>query len=490
MMMNWFFCVQLFFLILGNSFAWDGCGTYSNSYAWRCGDTCIAGSAECKCGDEIFGHKNQKWCCHNSCTGKGEEKEEYGYWLGEKEGNKKIGAQCTGRALNLTEACDKKCNFYEEDENRNTFGVLRAFMPCETNHMKTTECVQEDKMRDGKYDCRNRADEEAFQTHIGNSSSLLLDLEKILIPCKDRMGAHGVKGFKCTRPNQAQDCLRMYLWCYPDLVHSCSELEGTTATGKTIDPQLCSNQSFWEHKTCNYNHLRRCTGDTPGQCGELKYKDHACKDGSSRIEIPQNGTCGDDLMCRATIGWWWKKKVCIKDQYKCDGVVHCDGEEDEANCNQTATKKCWWEDCSKAYQPLPDGHCENKDDLMCRARDGKWAGENICLKKKFLCDNYLQCQDGKDEKQCEDEYLRKGFFPRDYNYVCRSVSLNISNEKNETGKFFPMRAIRCHHPVIISNIITIMMMTRCDTIVQCPHGEDEEGCHISETTRLVMSLFL
>ena len=35
-----------------------------------------------------------------------------------------------------------------------------------------------------------------------------------------------------------------------------------------------------------------------------------------------------------------------------------------------------------------------------------------------------------------------------------------------------------------------MMMTRCDTIVQCPHGEDEEGCHISETARLVMSLFL
>ena len=35
-----------------------------------------------------------------------------------------------------------------------------------------------------------------------------------------------------------------------------------------------------------------------------------------------------------------------------------------------------------------------------------------------------------------------------------------------------------------------MIITRCDTIVQCPHGEDEEGCHISETARLVMSLFL
>ena len=96
-------------------------------------------------------------------------------------------------------------------------------------------------------------------------------------------------------------------------------------------------------------------------------------------------------------------------------------------------------------------HSQNcGDDLMCRARDGEWAGEKICLKKKFLCDNYIQCEDGKDEESCEDEYLRKRTFPRGYNYVCRSLALNISNEKNETGKFFPMRAIRCHHPFIQS----------------------------------------
>ena len=79
---------------------------------------------------------------------------------------------------------------------------------------------------------------------------------------------------------------------------------------------------------------------------------------------------------------------------------------------------------------------------MCRARGGMWAGEIICLKKKFLCDNYIQCKDGKDEEHCEDEYLRKRTFPRDYHFVCRSPSLTIKNEKNETGKFFPMRAIR------------------------------------------------
>ena len=34
-----------------------------------------------------------------------------------------------------------------------------------------------------------------------------------------------------------------------------------------------------------------------------------------------------------------------------------------------------------------------------------------------------------------------------------------------------------------------MTMTRCDQIVQYPHGEDEEGCHIPESARLIMSLF-
>ena len=78
MMMSKVVSVQLFFLILGNSFAWDGC---SYGLAWRCGDVCIDMNAECKCGNEIFAKEDQKWCCHNStCTDKGEEVVDYNYW--------------------------------------------------------------------------------------------------------------------------------------------------------------------------------------------------------------------------------------------------------------------------------------------------------------------------------------------------------------------------------------------------------------------------
>merc|ERR1719336_800270 len=113
-------------------------------------------------------------------------------------------------------------------------------------------------------------------------------------------------------------------------------------------------------------------------------------------------------------------------------------------------------------------HC-NGEEVLCTARDGKFAGKKICVEKKFQCDNYLQCEDGKDEEGCKDAYKEKRTFKRDHNFKCKSLFLNVSKDKNETDKFFPMRAIRC------------------DTIPQCPSGEDEEGCHIPESARLIMT---
>ena len=106
--------IQFFFLILGNSFASEDCGGSS----WRCGDACIDERAVCKCGDDIFGYKDQKWCCNNNICDNGE---------------------CTERALNLT---DQKCNYYEDPEiisvvNSDGDGNVRDYIPCNVTHVKT-----------------------------------------------------------------------------------------------------------------------------------------------------------------------------------------------------------------------------------------------------------------------------------------------------------------------------------------------------------------
>ena len=108
----------------------------------------------------------------------------------------------------------------------------------------------------------------SFHTLLLPNASLLLDLDHILTPCTcEYYTSEGcqVEGFNFSGydPNH---CLPFYLWCSPSYPYTCDELAGKTATGKTIDPQMCSNQTFWEKKSCNSERYWRCTGDTPGQC--------------------------------------------------------------------------------------------------------------------------------------------------------------------------------------------------------------------------------
>ena len=125
---------------------------------------------ECNCGGTIFNKEALMWCCQESnCTGKGGFSEMWNYWSGEtdQEGGKKIGAECSnGRALNLTQACKGTCNYHKEDENRNAEGFLRSHLPCQVNNLKTTQCIPEHEESNGVFNCKNRADEKAFLSHI------------------------------------------------------------------------------------------------------------------------------------------------------------------------------------------------------------------------------------------------------------------------------------------------------------------------------------
>ena len=326
---------------------------------------------------------------------------------------------------------------------------------CNATDLKISQCIREDKHLDGKLDCRNRADENIFQTHFENSSSLLLDLENILIPCNDakKPGFRDHKGFKCSDVNRSfknNNCISLDDWCNPyEDVLTCDELKGKSATGKTNDPQVCRNQTFWEQRICNFENRYRCTGETPGQCA-VDWRGQNCLDGSSEIKPAEGGDCGGELMCTARGGRWFGLKVCIKDQFTCDEVIHCRGEEDETNCSQQLINsttlntmiRCWGRRCEKFYKPPASQHCENRRDLMCTARHGRYAGRSICLKENYKCDNYLQCEDGTDEEECEKHYEEKRVFPKDHHFVCRRPFLTVKTKDNKTGRFFPKRAVR------------------------------------------------
>ena len=149
--------------------------------------------------------------------------------------------------------------------------------------------------------------------------------------------------------------------------------------------------------------------------------------------------------------WEVEMARCVhQEQYKCDGVGHCYSKIDETNCNQEATSWCSESgDCDKAYKPVPK-YCDGEE-VLCTARDGKFAGKKICVEKKFQCDNYLQCEDGKDEEQCEREYKKKVTFKKDHHFICRNTYMNISNDTG-SGKFYPMRAVRWVSVIIMINI--------------------------------------
>ena len=101
----------LLFILLFNpheSQSMDGCEL--DWAEWRCNDVCIRFDDICRCGGETFGIDDLKWCCNNV-------------------------------ALNLSESCEGRCNYYPNDNGRNGL-VPRAFVPLICGGNKTT-CVQE-----------------------------------------------------------------------------------------------------------------------------------------------------------------------------------------------------------------------------------------------------------------------------------------------------------------------------------------------------------
>ena len=249
-------------------------------------------------------------------------------------------------------------------------------------------------------------------------------------------------------------CLPYFAWCSPDMFSfKCDQLEGKSATGKTIDSNLCSNQSFWEGKPCDSRFLHeisngqnvtfkgfRSTGARPGQCWAAGLP---AADGSSNIRGPKDEDCGmentnctlehDELMEQMMLLTVFN---CMKENQAYLSV----GEfKDDGKLLSKVMKN--WECFLNAMNSTLFGKKCEEDNIICTARDGYWAGREICLEKRYRCDNFLQCEDGSDEVDCEETYQSKNIFTKDHLFMCKSPFLTIKSKQNKTGKFFPMRGI-------------------------------------------------
>ena len=324
-------------LLLHNSQAMDGCPGGAGLF-WRCGDICTSAlssfgltSQNCTCGSSTFGHNDGKWCCGTNCTGGCTKWKE-----GSKEGDNPLKcaewspAICTtGLTLNLTEACNGKCNYYGKDASRNGVVIRSYVLSCA--NAKT--CIKEaegtpdtlvgvpyvrnytptictgNPTCEGELDwCREekRKEEECtggFSRCLRTGSNKKVGNEKKSIPgqciqakkvkdeeidCLDRsdedpfqeeINATGkeiiidtarLKSCTAVTGDRGLECGQTESNCIPFVMWclGAGSQQDCPVLGPgiyTSHPVLCSNTTFWRQHSCGDGSIR-CQGGNSGQC--------------------------------------------------------------------------------------------------------------------------------------------------------------------------------------------------------------------------------
>ena len=349
----------------------DGCVDFTHV---RCGDIC-GETCECGAGAEKFDRSNTKqWCCRGqNCTKVMSVRQGYD-------------VRCeTGHVLNLTTPCIdyqgiKGCNDYD---GTSFLASDRRHKKCSTT--QSHQCIKTSNWQDGTHDCVDRSDElqNITVTAIDNATDLSL-----LTQCDEGWGP----GLEC---GGHTGCVRYYRWCNDySTLSQCPNL-GPDKT--THDRHICSQTEFWHDKGCaTLSGVRgvRCSSSNPGEC---HYPHHGnkmaktCQDNSHKMfhkgkncRQPDHNVCKKDHV-----------EVCISSSLLCDLFPNCDGGEDEVGCEYRYREKkpVFSEATFKCYSPL--FHPENNVTVNS-------ATVSI---EAVRCDKVVECWEGADEKDCDQEVL-------------------------------------------------------------------------------------
>ena len=356
---------------------------------WRCDDTCIGRDEKCKCGGEVFGRRDGKWCCD-------------------------------GEAQNLTQPCRGVCNDNPEDQYRDYRLLIRSYMDvcssgeecvpeygscqgtaqcsdlsdlrwckqperikercqkgyrrCDTNLGLPGQCIPGEQVNDGVYHCLDRSDERPG-TEIKPIDFALL---------KDCTTLQNYPGYTCSgiKPlpggDKWADCHWTGYWCWPDPWDTveCENL----GHRQTDNPQVCGNTNFWSQKDCLPGYSR-CTGRNPGECVWGKEK---CQDKSNVFGQPPCNT--GEVECLRN-----KVRVCLHPELHCDQHPQCDAGEDEQNClevykNRGFISKSATFECESPYHN----------------RQTKTPTVKVLATR---CNKEKECHLGLDESNCETKWI-------------------------------------------------------------------------------------
>jgi len=213
------------------------------------------------------------------------------------------------------------------------------------------------------------------------------------------------------------------------------------------------------------------------ECGKCPLWWFACKDGSrciseswacdgyeggcadkSNMFASQCNDCADDHLFKCQQG---ELSLCINEQYKCDGIVHCDNAVDEL------MSEC--------------GNCSSTK-FVC-----KWGGQDVCLDKQYQCDGVVLCEGASDELlsvcgNCSDEtkftcnFLGQDTCLNKADYQCDGIAvceggiderLSVCGNCTDTNTEFMCRGA-WGHDICLSKAIY-----QCDGNAICQYAADE-----------------
>ena len=419
---------------------WDGCG----AGRWKCGDKCIyldhpSRQSKCKCGESSVVYESGQWCCGSGCI------------PGKKDllGGV-IGASCpAGTVLGLNQSCHGACNYHPEDWFRGPRSHIAACTD-------TTLCVKEGELCQGASVCKDKGDLEWCSRQ-----------ERRQEECPWRMKGQG-------SPWRSQSSVA-YTGCnstggFPGQCIPTSEAgEGTSYKcfdRSDEDPYQGSKQRLnltkllKDCKTKDGSPGLTCSG-RKGGCLKmnrwcLSGKAVSCQELGGRLSYDKE-LCGQFD--------FWQNKPCREGESRCRG-------RNSGQCRSLG--KC--EDGSHEIQAAKDGRCP-EGWFQCG------GDPSLCLGPGLVCDQHSQCPGGEDERDCIEEYRKKGYILEKATYRCQSIHHNQNTANTRVRKLTWKQEQRNWTVEDLPTAVVWTLGVRCDGVEECwgaDGAEDEQGCGASQ----------